>query len=107
MNSHDIRRYYNEELGIPFTTACARLRRNILFDLIKKVNLDVCFRCGKVIETPEELGIDHKEAWIGVDTKLFWDLNNVTFSHIKCNNSSEKYLKRKMEDGCEPLIGDE
>lgn len=94
---------YFQELGMAFTTACARLKKKILFDLIKKVNMDTCYRCGKLIEEAGDLGIDHKEPWLHIDSKLFWNLDNVCFSHVKCNNIKEKHFKKN----CSPLIDNE
>lgn len=33
----------------------------------------------------DDWSIEHIEPWIGVDPDLFWDLDNITFSHKKCN----------------------
>ena len=70
---------------MPFGTASNRLRKMILFSLLAKHNENVCFRCGKVIATVDDLSIEHKKAWLSVDSKLFWDIDNVAFSHLKCN----------------------
>ena len=35
-----------------------------MFDLIKKLNLDICFRCSQKISKIEELSIEHKIAWL-------------------------------------------
>lgn len=74
-----------EQLGMSHGTAANRLRKMILFNLLRKLNEDVCFKCGKKIDTAEELSIEHKLPWEGRSTELFWDLNNIAFSHIGCN----------------------
>lgn len=74
-----------QELGMPFGTACNRLRKNVLFHLLKKSNENVCFKCGKIIETVDELSIEHKQPWEGRNVALFWDIENIAFSHMKCN----------------------
>jgi hypothetical protein len=72
-------------LGMPHGTAHHRLRKMILFDLLKRHNENVCFNCSKVIETVEELSIEHKQPWENVSVELFWSLDNIAFSHLRCN----------------------
>lgn len=77
-------------LGMPIGTATGKLRKMIMFDLIKQLDKDFCYRCGERIKYIKDLSIDHKEFWLGVDQKLFWDLNNIVFSHLKCNTIDGK-----------------
>lgn len=79
----------NKALGEPYGTASAKLRKMILFSLIRRLELDVCFRCGKKIESIEDLSIEHIEAWLNSDSprEKFYDLNNIAFSHLRCNSS--------------------
>lgn len=72
-------------LGIPHGTANGRLRKNILFHLLCRLEENVCFVCEKLIEKVEDLSIEHKEPWEGRSADLFWDLSNIAFSHLKCN----------------------
>jgi hypothetical protein len=72
-------------LGIPHGTATNKLRKLIIFSLVQKTGEDRCFRCGKLIESVDQLSIEHKEPWEGRSIELFWDLNNIAFSHLKCN----------------------
>lgn len=74
-----------EQLGMPFGTANAKLRKMILFNLVQRFGLDVCYRCGGKIETIETFTIEHKKAWLNVNPDLFWDLDNIAFSHLTCN----------------------
>ena len=71
--------------GMPVGTAQGRLRKLVMFDLIQKLNLDTCYRCGKKIESVEELSLDHKQSWLD-QHELFWDLENIAFSHLLCNS---------------------
>lgn len=82
----------NKALGMPIGTASNRLRKSIMFDFVKKLGLDKCFRCGKPIESVEKFSIEHKEAWLGSENpiKSFFDLNNIAFSHHSCNSASKK-----------------
>lgn len=72
-------------LGVSFSTANQRLRKMILFHLLRKHDENLCFKCGKVIEKIDDLSIEHKEPWEGISVELFWDMENITFSHIRCN----------------------
>ena len=77
-----------EALSMPFGTAQNRLRKAIMFQMIQKLGLDICFQCGKKIETIEELSIEHKISWLYSNNpkELFFDLDNIAFSHLKCNS---------------------
>ncbi len=72
-------------LGMPHGTANNRLRKIILFHLLKKYNENTCFKCSKAIEKIEDLSIEHKKPWEGISADLFWDIENIAFSHLKCN----------------------
>jgi hypothetical protein len=77
-------------LGVPHGTACNRLRKMVLFEVLRKHGENVCFKCAEVIETPEELSIEHKEPWEGVSLELFWSLENIAFSHLRCNKNHRR-----------------
>lgn len=72
-------------LGMPHGTAASRLRKMLLFRQLKKHGENVCVRCSQVIELIEDLSVEHIKPWEGVSAELFWDLDNVSFSHTKCN----------------------
>jgi hypothetical protein len=74
-------------LGMPLGTASNRLRKSLLFFLVKKLNLDICFQCKMKIENESELSIEHMQPWQGSDDPKgkFFDLSNIAFSHLKCN----------------------
>ena len=75
-----------EILGMPFGTATARLRKSIMFLLAQKADLDTCCRCELKIETVEEFSIEHVKPWESSRHRdLFFDLDNIAFSHRKCN----------------------
>lgn len=91
-----------EQLGMSQGTAMNRLRKMILFSLIQEVKRDLCFVCGKKIEVVADLSIEHKEPWEGRSAELFWSLNNIAFSHLRCNTphtitlGKSNLLKRKV-----------
>lgn len=74
-------------LGMPHGTACNRLRKMIMFDLLRKHGENVCFKCSEKIKTAEELSIEHKQPWEGVSVELFWSMDNIAFSHLRCNRN--------------------
>jgi hypothetical protein len=76
-----------ELLGEKLSTAKSRLGKLLMFDLAKKCGMDTCFRCGEIIDNIEEFTIDHKESWLLSEepTKLFYSMENIAFSHAKCN----------------------
>jgi hypothetical protein len=92
-NSNNIK---SEQLGISISTAQHQLRKMIMFDLVQKANLDNCFRCGNKVAI-ENFSIEHKENWLHseVPKELFFDLNNIAFSHILCNSIARRSVKGK------------
>jgi hypothetical protein len=87
MKQFEIDRHRNmsTQLGMPRGTAANRLRKLVLFDLLKRHNENICYRCKKNIEQAEDLSIEHIKPWEHVDVALFWDLSNIAFSHLRCN----------------------
>lgn len=74
-----------QQLGMPYPTATHRLRKMILFDCVQKLGRDTCYVCEDPIESVEELSIEHKLPWLDKGVDLFWDLENIAFSHRICN----------------------
>ena len=86
------------QLGMPWSTANNKLKKMILFKLLKESGLNWCFQCNEKIEKIEDLSIEHKIPWLYSDNpkELFFDLNNIAFSHINCNSgSARKFSKGK------------
>lgn len=82
------------QLGMSHGAASSRLRKLLLFDFSKRLGLDVCVRCGVVIENLDEFSIEHVTPWLNSDdpVKLFFDLGNIRFSHLKCNMRENRGL---------------
>lgn len=78
-------------------TASHLLRRNMMFQLVTNAGLNRCLKCEKLIETPEELSMDHIKPWRNVSSELFWDLDNIAFSHRKCNKADRPYRRESPE----------
>ena len=73
------------QLGMPFGTASGRLLKRLLFRMAQELSRNVCFQCGEKINSVEEFSIEHKQPWLDVSVELFWDLENIAFSHKVCN----------------------
>ena len=98
MNNGNKKKY--EQLGVPFGTASAKLRKALIFKMVQRLNEDVCYRCGEKIDSIDNFSIDHKTDWL--DSKnpveLFFDLDNIAFSHLTCNKPrSRKGILSKPE----------
>ena len=82
----------SDQLGMNHSTAANRLRKMIMFELVRQVGLNRCYRCKEIIENVEDLSVEHKVPWLdSVDPrKLYFDLSNITFSHLSCNSKSSR-----------------
>lgn len=99
MNTNDRKKEDKKalQLGMPFGTASGKLRKALLFDLLVRLELNFCFRCTSEIDGVEELSIEHKVAWLDSDDPVgkFFDLANVSFSHLNCNIKAGRRPSRK------------
>lgn len=87
---------WKAQLGLCPTSATNRLKKNIIFEYAKRLGLGNCYRCGEELSV-KDFTIDHKKNWLDIDLNLFWDVDNIAFSHFYCNsvNSSSKQALRK------------
>lgn len=76
----------HDQLGMNPSTASGRLVKDILFSLIVETGKNICFHCQKEINR-KNFSIEHKIPWLHSEDpkKLFFDLGNIAFSHLKCN----------------------
>ena len=74
-----------KQLGINPGTATHRLLKDILFDFVIKSE-HRCHRCNGEL-TRESFSIEHITPWLDSDnpTELFFSLDNIAYSHLKCN----------------------
>ena len=84
-------------LGMNWSVANNKLRKMIIFDLLKKSNSNICYNCGDLIESIDDLSVEHIKPWENIDPALFWDMDNIAFSHLKCN-LPHTYRQRKIVD---------
>lgn len=80
-----------KDLGLTYSASIRKLTRAIMFSLIQKTGLDTCYRCSGELLL-EDFSIEHKKVWRNQpDAKnLFFDLNNISFSHQACNTRAAK-----------------
>lgn len=93
------------QLGMNPSTASHRLIKDILFRLLCEAGKDKCSRCSLSL-TRNTFSIDHKTPWLDSadPVKLFFDLENISFSHMACNfragtggGSNKKYFTPEEE----------
>ena len=65
-----------------------------MFSLVQKLELQYCYRCNERIENYKVLSIDHIKSWLHVSTDLFWDIDNIAFSHLSCNSATSSAATR-------------
>lgn len=94
--SRDSNARKSQQLGMPFGTANARLRKIILFSLVQELGRDDCYRCGEKIVEIENFTIEHKKAWLNNDVELFWSLANIAFSHMACNIGARRPYRTEV-----------
>ena len=86
-----------EQLGMAQGTARNKLVKMLMFDMSCKLGLNICFQCGTEINNINEFSIEHKKPWLNSnDPKgLYFDLNNISFSHQSCNVGAARPRKVK------------
>ena len=95
-----------KQLGMNHSTASNRLKKKIFFMLVQRLKLDECYQCKKLIVESEDISIEHKKPWLDEDTRLFWDMGNIAFSHKSCNSSAARHITRNGRKKFEHRIGD-
>lgn len=85
-----------EQLGMNPSTAQARLLKDILFKFAKETP---CYHC-KGMLTRETFSIEHKVPWLHSENpkELFFDLNNISFSHLSCNIAAGRKPEKMSEE---------
>ena len=60
--------------------------------MAKKLGLDTCHQCGDKIENIDNFSIEHKKPWLDSNDPLglFFDLDNIGFSHLRCNSNAAR-----------------
>ncbi len=83
-----------KQLGMNPSTAANRLTKDILFAFIQ-ADEHVCHQCGGEL-TREDFSIEHIVPWLDSENpkELYFDLNNIAFSHLKCNVGAARSPKK-------------
>ena len=84
---------WKQQLGMEFGKANQRLFKMMVWKMATKCGMDKCSHCKQLIEEPDHLSLEHIQPWRGIEGRparpeLFWDLDNIAFSHIWCNSGS-------------------
>lgn len=100
------RKKKDEQLGMPLGTASAKLRKSILFSLLRESHKNVCYQCGRIIDEEGELSIEHKIPWLDSDNpkELFFNLENIAFSHLSCNISAARQNREGKRESQRKLV---
>ena len=90
-------------LGQPTSTARSQLYKKVIWSLAEKCGENTCYRCGGEIDNPKDFSLDHVENWRYKDNAadLYFDLDNIRFSHNVCNSGSrDRRCKRSVNNRC-------
>lgn len=81
------------QLGMNPSTASNRLVKDVLFKLAKDAG-HTCFQCKGEL-TRDTFSIEHKVPWLDSEDPigLFFDLDNIAFSHLGCNVGARRREK--------------
>jgi hypothetical protein len=73
------------------STASGRLVKDILYSLVVKTGQNSCYKCGKDM-CRATFSVEHKTPWLDSEDPvgLFFELDNISFSHIACNVASAR-----------------
>lgn len=87
------------QLGMNPSTARSRLMQDILWMLIEKNGMTHCHRCGKNM-CRKTFSVEHIEPWLDSETplELYFDLNNISFSHQSCNSAAARRPHAAKDD---------
>ena len=78
-------------------TASNRLKKNLLFEFAKRLDIHWCYQCGAEIEDCDDFTIEHKTPWLHSEDPrgLFFDIDNIAFSHKSCNYKAARNRQGK------------
>ncbi len=82
------------QLGMNPSTASHRLVKDLLWDRI--ASEEYCYYCDKRMSR-DTFSIEHKIPWLDSENpvELFFDLNNIAFSHRSCNVGARRQTRTK------------
>lgn len=79
------------------STAQHRLVKDILWNFILETSKNKCSKCGEDM-CRKTFTIEHIVPWLHSENplELFFDLDNITFSHLSCNISAGRRPMKKF-----------
>ena len=88
------------QLGMNPSTASGKLVKDIIWNFILLTKQHKCYVCGSLMDR-DTFSIEHKIPWLDSDDpkQLYFDLNNIGFSHHICN------ISRKRSGQIKPVCG--
>ena len=85
-----------DQLGKSISAARAILLKQILWRYLDSAGDVLCFRCSERMSS-NDFTLDHVEPWWNSSSDLFWDLDNVRFSHHRCNSKHHRPRGKKKD----------
>lgn len=87
------------QLGMNHGTARHRLIKDLLWKFIVDSGQDKCCKCGKTM-TKDSFSIEHIKPWLDSEDPvgLFFDIENISFSHLSCNISEGRRTRKYATD---------
>lgn len=85
----------NQQLGMNHSTANGRLNRDLLWNFVKSTGADLCCKCSKPM-CRDTFSVEHVIPWLDSEDPvgLFFDISNIKYSHIRCNISDARRVKK-------------
>jgi hypothetical protein len=89
-----------QQLKMNPSTASQKLVKDILYSFILRLGLNECFQCGDEMER-DNFSIEHKIPWLDSEDPidLFFNLDNISFSHHVCNVNAARRKARTVKHG--------
>ncbi len=86
------------QLGMNPGTASHRLVKDILWKLVCQTDQDICSKCSLKMDR-DNFSIEHIIPWLDSEdpVKLFFDLDNISFSHHACNIRAARRKTKSLE----------
>jgi len=91
---------FKKRFGIAVSTARYQLLKNLLFKFLLETGKNSCFRCGETM-TSKDFTLEHIKpwAWDNNALELFMDINNISFSHFRCNAGNTRTNSERAKKG--------
>lgn len=88
------------QLGMNPSTAYGRLVKDIIWNFVEKTGYSDCCKCGLPM-TRDTFSIEHVVPWLDSENPiaLYFDLNNIDFSHMKCNRADARPRQSNLSHG--------